>query len=98
MTDALIRLFNKLSDAETEDFNKELFFKAAKGDVAAYKEIADRVEGKVAQPIGGADDLPDLKIQAITRTIIEPALELDVTPNATQEPAQDTKTITLSST
>ena len=43
MTDALIRLFNKLSDAETEDFNKELFFKAAKGDVAAYKEIADRV-------------------------------------------------------
>ncbi len=77
MTEALIRILNKLNDAEGEDFTKALFMKAAQGDVAAFKEIADRVEGKVAQPIGGAGDLPDLKIQAITRTIIEPALVED---------------------
>lgn len=28
------------------------------GDVSAMKEFGDRVDGKVAQPVGGADDLP----------------------------------------
>jgi hypothetical protein len=31
---------------------------AVKGDVPALKEITDRVEGKVAQPITGADGAP----------------------------------------
>lgn len=35
--------------------------KAMQGDVAAYKEIADRYEGKVPTPIGGTDELPAIK-------------------------------------
>lgn len=35
--------------------------KAQSGDVAAFKEIADRYEGKVPTPIGGTDELPSIK-------------------------------------
>jgi hypothetical protein len=34
-----------------------LIGKAAMGDVAAIKEIADRLDGKVPQAIGGSDEL-----------------------------------------
>ncbi len=30
----------------------------AAGDVSAMKEFGDRVDGKVAQPVGGTDELP----------------------------------------
>ena len=33
------------------------------GDIAAMKEFGDRVDGKVSQPVGGADDLPPQKVQ-----------------------------------
>ena len=42
---------------ETETFtgaellDMAIFVKAAKGDVAAYRELLDRVEGKVSQPV-----------------------------------------------
>ena len=34
--------------------------KAMNGDVAAFKEVADRTDGKVANPIGGTDELPPI--------------------------------------
>ena len=33
------------------------------GDIAAMNHFADRVDGKVSQPIGGAEDLPPQKVQ-----------------------------------
>lgn len=36
---------------------EKLYDKAAEGDVAAIKEIADRLDGKVPQGIGGSDEL-----------------------------------------
>lgn len=44
-----------------ERLAESLVQKGLSGDVAALKEIGDRVEGKVAQPIGGTDDLPPIK-------------------------------------
>jgi hypothetical protein len=31
------------------------------GDIPAMKELLERVDGKVPQAIGGADDLPPIK-------------------------------------
>lgn len=44
-----------------DQLNAAMFAKAMNGDVAAYKEIADRYEGKVPTPIGGTDELPAIK-------------------------------------
>lgn len=33
------------------------------GDISAAKEFGDRIDGKVSQPIGGADDLPPQKVE-----------------------------------
>jgi hypothetical protein len=38
-----------------------LIEKAASGDVAAIKEIGDRLDGKPAQAIGGDDELGPIK-------------------------------------
>lgn len=40
---------------------RSLLSRAAKGDVPAAREIADRLDGKVPQGIGGAEDLPAIK-------------------------------------
>ncbi len=93
--DGLKRLFAKLSDLDVEEYNRQLFMKAASGDVQAWEKVADRVDGKVAQPIGGTDDLPDLKIQAITRTIIEPALELEAESEGNLVGKAEPKTISV---
>jgi hypothetical protein len=43
-------------------------------DVMAIREIADRAEGKVTQPIGGDDEAPAIKLlQRIERVIVDPA-------------------------
>lgn len=39
-----------------------LVTKAKEGDVQAIKEIADRMDGKVTQPIGGDDESPPVKM------------------------------------
>lgn len=39
-----------------------LVAKAMDGDVPAIKELADRLDGKVTQPIGGDDELPPVKM------------------------------------
>jgi hypothetical protein len=47
--------------------------KALEGDVAAIKEIADRLDGKVAQPVtGGDEDDNPVRIEQIQRTICDP--------------------------
>lgn len=45
---------------------------AEDGDVAAYKEINDRIEGKAVQPVSGDDDGPPLLFQKIERVIVDP--------------------------
>ena len=44
-----------------EELAKAQWAKALTGDVAAQKEIADRIDGKVPSPIGGTDELPAIK-------------------------------------
>jgi hypothetical protein len=45
---------------------------AMAGNVAAIKEIADRVDGKVPQAIIGDAELDPIKVTHITRTIVYP--------------------------
>ncbi len=40
---------------------RALIIKAETGDVRAIAEIADRLDGKVPQAIGGTDELPAIK-------------------------------------
>jgi hypothetical protein len=50
-----------------------LLAKAQEGDVPAIKEIADRLDGKVAQPISGDDEGDAIKvIHKIERVIVSP--------------------------
>lgn len=62
ITAALQRIFDKLSDHDAEVFAKAMFSKAGQGDVGAFKEICDRVEGKVAQPVGGSEELGPVQV------------------------------------
>jgi hypothetical protein len=42
-------------------------------DTSAAKEIADRLDGKVAQPVSGSDDEPPINIlHKIERIIVDP--------------------------
>ena len=49
-----------------------LVAKAQDGDVPAIKEIADRLDGKVTQPIGGDEDNPLNLVHQIVRVIKNP--------------------------
>lgn len=49
-----------------------LIAKAQAGDVAAIREIADRLDGKVPQAIVGDDDEPPVRLQRIERVIVGP--------------------------
>lgn len=49
-----------------------LVAKAMDGDVPAIKELADRLDGKVTQPIGGDEDNPLNIIQKIETVIVDP--------------------------
>lgn len=63
--EALDRILKARGHGSTEDgldaIAAAMVAKAETGDVAAYKEIADRYEGKVPTPIGGTDELPSIK-------------------------------------
>jgi len=52
-------------------FAEALLAKALEGDVAAMKEVADRVDGKVPQQILGDPDNP-LIVQRTIREFVEP--------------------------
>lgn len=54
---------------------QSLLFRGSDGDVSAIKEAGDRVDGKVAQPIAGDDELPPISIQQIERVIFDPKAE-----------------------
>lgn len=41
-------------------------------DLAALKELGDRLEGKVPQAIIGDDDYDPVRVEAIERTIVRP--------------------------
>lgn len=46
---------------------------ALAGDHMAAREIADRLDGKVPQAIGGSDELPPIGIERIEVVIVDPA-------------------------
>lgn len=55
------KLIARLNDSEGKELDRivgALVAKAGDGDVPALKEIFDRVEGKVTQPIGGDEAAP----------------------------------------
>ncbi len=63
----------KLSDEDMEVMVGEAVRKLASGDVAALKEVTDRVEGRVPQSVvGGDDDDNPIKIETIRRIIVRP--------------------------
>lgn len=45
---------------------------AEDGDVAAYKEINDRLEGKAVQPVSGDDEGSPILFHKIERVIVDP--------------------------
>lgn len=45
---------------------------AEDGDLAAFRELADRVDGKPPQSIGGDEENPFRAIQRIERVIVDP--------------------------
>ena len=70
-------LIAALNEVDTDNIPKlrrvvdALIAKAMEGDIAAIKEIADRVDGKVPQTIHGDPDNP-LIIEGIVREIVRP--------------------------
>lgn len=46
--------------------------KAIAGDIAAIKEVADRLDGKVPQAISGDDENPLTMVHRIERHIVRP--------------------------
>lgn len=55
------------------DVADKLLALAMSGDMQAIKELADRIDGKVAQPVSGADGEPPINIlHKIERIIVDP--------------------------
>jgi hypothetical protein len=51
---------------------EKVWEKAMEGDMQAFKEITDRIDGKAVQPIAGDDDSPlrvELRIASILKHI-----------------------------
>jgi hypothetical protein len=71
-----------------DEMAEKLWLKAMGGDVVAMKEVADRLDGKVAQPVGGSDDLPPVQIEEVIRTIVDPRDKDSEGVQAPPEPSQ----------
>lgn len=54
-----------------------LIAKAMEGDMAAIKELADRIDGKVPQGVHGEEDLPPMKVEHIIKRVIVDAARND---------------------
>ena len=63
ITEGLQAIFDQLDKKQTEEYSKALWKKAAMGDIAAYKEVADRVEGRVPQSVGGSTTRGPVKLK-----------------------------------
>ena len=50
---------------------RKLLEQAYTGDIAAIKEVADRLDGKVAQLIGGDDEAGPVRFARIERVIVQ---------------------------
>lgn len=76
--EALLKVMEKMG-ASLEDIAAAHYARALGGDIAAVRELADRLDGKVPQGIGGSDELPQIGmiITGVARSEDEP---LDVTP------------------
>jgi len=64
--DAIIRAIKRRESKDPlalEKLADALLRAVEDGDIAAMNHFADRVDGKVSQPIGGAEDLPPQKVQ-----------------------------------
>ena len=71
--DALMLAINEADGDRTKlrSVAEALVNKAIEGDVPALKEVADRIDGKVPQGVGGDDELDPIQIyQRIERVII----------------------------
>lgn len=49
-----------------------LMDKALDGDMAALKELGDRLDGKAAQSIGGDPEGAPIKLEQVQRVIVDP--------------------------
>lgn len=59
-----------------KDVADSLVAEALSGDVQAIRELADRLDGKVAQPLKGDDeDGTPIAIQVVERVIVDPATD-----------------------
>ena len=65
------------------DIADALIAEAKTGDIQSIKEVADRLDGKVPQAIGGSDDLPPIQTE-MTNEQRERALQLWLAKNGQQ--------------
>ena len=71
-TDTLRRACIQSDGKKLREMADALIAKALEGDIAAIKEIGDRLEGKPAQVISGDADNPLTVINKIERVIVNP--------------------------
>ena len=71
-TDTLCRACIQSDGKKLREMADALIAKALEGDIAAIKEIGDRLEGKPAQVISGDADNPLTVINKIERVIVNP--------------------------
>lgn len=55
-----------------DNIARKLLQMAESGDVQAIREVADRLDGKPAQTVGGDPESGPIQIQEIKRVIIDP--------------------------
>lgn len=63
VSEALQAIFDELDKKGHQEYAKAVWKKAATGDIAAFKEVADRVEGRVPQSVGGSTTLGPVKLK-----------------------------------
>ena len=74
--EAILRAVKRREETDPlalEKLADKLLEAVSNGDVPAIRELGDRMDGKVAQAIiGGDDDDPAVKVQAVIRKIVDP--------------------------
>jgi hypothetical protein len=72
ITQKLIARLQDSDGAALDRMISAIIARAQEGDVPAFKEILDRVEGKVPQAIENGDDGPLELLHRIERVIVDP--------------------------